>query len=68
MKKNRSPGPDGLLLNFQKKKILRLQLGASVVKSLNKGFREGELSSKQKEGVKICIQKGDKAKDQIKNI
>ncbi len=38
-----------------------------VVKSLNNSFRKGELSSTQKEGVLICIPKGEKAKDLIKN-
>ncbi|WP_419632848.1 hypothetical protein, partial [Thiolapillus sp.] len=42
-------------------------MGAFVVKSLNNSFRKGELSSTQKEGVIICIPKGDKAKDLIKN-
>ena len=42
-------------------------MGAFVVKSLNNSFRKGELSSTQKEGVLICIPKGDKAKDLIKN-
>ena len=48
-------------------KFFGLQLGAFVVKSLNDGFRKGELSSTQKEGVIICIPKGDKPKDLIKN-
>ena len=44
-----------------------LQLGSYVVKSLNDGFRKGELSTTQKEGVIICIPKGYKSKDLIKN-
>ena len=42
-------------------------MGAFVVKSLNNGFRKGELSSTQKEGIIICIPKGDKSKDLTKN-
>ena len=44
------------------------QLGAFVVKSLNNGFRKGELSSTQKEGIIICIPKGNKSKDLIKKL
>ena len=44
-----------------------MQLGSFVVRSLNGGFRKGELSTTQKEGVIICIPKGDKSKDLIKN-
>ena len=48
-------------------KFFWLQLGSFVVRSLNGGFRKGELSTTQKEGVIICIPKGDKSKDLIKN-
>ncbi|WP_419617700.1 hypothetical protein, partial [Thiolapillus sp.] len=65
MKNNKSPGSDGFTVEFFK--FFWLQLGAFVVKSLNNSFRKGELSSTQKEGVIICIPKGDKAKDLIKN-
>ena len=41
--------------------------GAFVAKSQNNGFMKSELSSTQKEGVIICIPKGDKAKDLIEN-
>ena len=44
-----------------------MQLGSFVVRSLNDCFRKGELSTTQKEGVIICIPKGDKSKDLIKN-
>ena len=47
--------------------LLLLQLDAFVVRSLNDGFRKGKLSSTQKEGVIICIPKGDKPKDLITN-
>ena len=57
MKHNKSPGSDGFTAEF-----FWLQLGAFVVKSLNNGFRNSELSSTQKDGVIICKPKGDKAK------
>ena len=41
--------------------------GLLCFRSLNDGFRKGELSTTQKEGVIICIPKGDKSKDLIKN-
>ena len=54
LKNNKSPGSDG----FSVEVFLGRQLGAFVVKSLNKRFRRGELSSMQKEGIIICIPKG----------
>ena len=65
MKNYKSPGSDGFTAEFFK--FFWLQLGSFVVRSLNDGFRKGELSTTQKEGVIICIPKGDKSKDLIKN-
>ena len=65
MKNYKSPGPDGFTAEFFK--FFWLQLGSFVVRLLNDGFRKGELSTTQKEGVIICIPKGDKSKDLIKN-
>ena len=65
MKNYESPGSDGFTADFVK--FFWLQLGSFVVRSLNDGFRKGELSTTQKEGVIICIPKGDKSKDLIKN-
>ena len=65
MKNHQSPGSDGFTAKFFQ--FFWLQLGAFVVKSLNDGFRKGKLSSTQKEGVIICIPKGDKPKDLITN-
>ena len=58
MKNNKSPGSDGFTVEFFK--FFWRHLGAFVVKSLNNGFRKGELSSTQKEGIIICIPKGNK--------
>ena len=55
-----------LQLNFLK--FFWLQLGAFIVNSLNDGFRKGELSSTQKEGVIIRIPKGNKDKQLLKKI
>jgi len=38
-----------------------------VVRSLNWGFRKGELSCTQREGIITCIPKGEKRRDLIKN-
>ena len=38
-----------------------------VVRALNWGFRKGELSCTQREGIITCIPKGDKRRDFIKN-
>ena len=65
MKNYKSPGSDGFTAEFFK--FFWLQLGSFVVRSLNDGFRKGELSTTQKEGVIICIPKGYKSKDLIKN-
>lgn len=65
MKNNKSPGTDGFTTEFFK--FFWLQLGTFVVRALNEGFKKGELSSTQKEGLIICIPKGDKAKEFIKN-
>ena len=42
------------------------QLGPFVVRSLNKAFEDGELSTTQKEGIITRIPKGDKPTDNIK--
>ena len=56
MKNNKSTGADGFTVEFFK--FFWQQLGAIVVKSLNNGFRKGELSSMQKEGIIICTKRG----------
>ena len=63
-KNNKSPDSDGFTVEFFN--FFWRQLGAFVVKSSNNGFRKGELSSTQKEGIIICIPKGNKSKDLIK--
>ena len=65
MKNNKSPGSDGYPAEFFK--VFWKDLGAFVVRSLNEGFEEGELSTTQKEGVIICIPKGEKPREYVKN-
>ena len=65
MKNNKSPGSDGFTVEFFK--FFWRQLGAFVVKSLNNGFRKGELSSTQKEGIIICHTKREQIKRPDKN-
>ena len=65
MSHNKSPGSDGFTAEFLK--VFWNKLGSFVVRSLNEGFHKGELSTTQKEGVIICIPKGDKSRDLIKN-
>ena len=43
------------------------KIGHLVVRALNTSFVRGKLSSTQREGVIICIPKGDKAREYVKN-
>ena len=65
MNNKKSPGSDGFSAEFFK--VFWRTLGPFVVRALNEGFRKGELSTTQKEGIIICIPKGDKPKEFIKN-
>ena len=65
MKNNKSPGSDGFTIEFFK--FFWGDLGDFLVKAINNSFELGELSVTQKEGVIICIPKGDKDKQYLKN-
>ena len=65
MKNKKSPGTDGFSAEFFK--FFWKQLGDFVVRSLNEGFERGEMSNTQKEGIVVCIPKGDKPREYIKN-
>ena len=72
MKHSKSPGTDGFKAEFfrlkiKKKKKKKCKIGMLVVRALNWGFRKGELSRTQREGIITCIPKGDKRRDLIKN-
>ena len=65
MKNNRSPGSDGFTTEFLKK--FWIDIGKYLLRALNYGFEYRELSSTQKEGVIICLPKGQKDKHYLKN-
>ena len=66
MKNCKSPGTDGFSAEFFK--VFWSKIGMLVVRALNCGFRNRELSCTQKEGIITCIPKGDKCRDVIKKI
>ena len=65
MKNNKSPGSSGFSVEFFK--FFWNDLKNFWVNSINYGFKIGELSVTQKEGLIVCIPKGDKCKKLIKN-
>ena len=42
-------------------------IGIYLLRSINEGFKKGELSVTQKQGIITCIPKGDKQKQFLKN-
>ena len=65
MQNNRSPGSDGFSAEFFK--IFWKNLGHFIVRSINYGFKKGELSITQREGIITCIPKGNKPRHFISN-
>lgn len=65
MSNNKSPGSDGFTTEFFK--FFWKQLGHFIVRSLNFGYKKGELSVTQKQGIITCITKEGKSKFYIKN-
>ena len=65
IKRPKSPGTDGFNADFFQ--VFWSKIGMLVIRALNWGFRKGELSSTQREGIITCIPKGDKRRDLIKN-
>ena len=65
MQNEKSPGTDGMTVSFFK--FFWKKIGAFVVRSLNEGFERGEMSITQKEGIIICLPKGDKPREYLKN-
>ena len=65
MKNNKSPGSSGFTVEFFN--FFWRDLKFFWIDSINYGFKKGELSITQKEGVIVCIPKGDKCKKMIKN-
>lgn len=65
MKNNKSPGSDGFTVEFIK--FFWKDLKFLICNSLNDSFKNGELSITQREGVIICIPKGNKPREFLKN-
>ena len=65
MKNNKSPGSDGFTSEFFK--VFWTNIGPFVVRALNDGLERGEMSVTQREGIIVCIPKGDKPREFIKN-
>ena len=65
MSNNKSPGSDGFTAEFFK--VFWKQTGNFVIRSLNLGYKSGELSITQKQGIITCIPKDGKSKFYMKN-
>ena len=65
MKNGKSPGSDGFTVDFFK--FFWNKIGHFVVKSLNDGFHNKKMSITQREGIIICIPKGEKPREFLKN-
>ena len=65
MKHDKSPGITGFTAEFFK--TFWRQLGQFVLRSLNLGYTNGELSISQRQGVITCIPKENKPKQFLKN-
>lgn len=65
MVNNKSPGSDGFSAEFFK--VFWQKLGHFVLRSINCGFRKGELSITQKEGIITCIPKEKKPREMLRN-
>ena len=65
MKNNKSPGSSGFTVEFFK--FFWNNIKYFWLNSINYGFSTGELSITQREGIIVCIPKGDKCKRLIKN-
>ena len=65
MKNNKSPGSDGYTVEFFK--FFSKDLLDFVLRSINYGFNDHELSSTQRQGIITCLPKGEKSKLYLKN-
>ena len=65
MNNQKSPGSDGFTTEFYK--FFWKDIGHLLVRSINYGFRSGEMSITQKEGIITCIPKEDKPKRFLRN-
>ena len=65
MNNGKSPGTDGFTVEFFK--FFWIDIGHFVVRSINEGFKNKKMSTTQREGVIVCIPKGDKPREYLKN-
>lgn len=65
MKNNKSPGTSGFSADFFK--TFWKQIGNFVVRAINSGFLQGELSFTQQQGLIVCIPKENKCRKYLKN-
>ena len=65
MKNNKSPGTSGFSADFFK--VFWKDLGHFVVRAINYGYRQKELSITQKQGLIICTPKENKNRHFLKN-
>ena len=65
MKNNRSPGNSGFTVEFYK--FFFCKLGHFLVRSINYGFREGQMSITQRQGVITCLPKEGKNTQYLNN-
>jgi hypothetical protein len=65
MANNKIPGSDGFTAEFFK--IFWKKIGYFVVRSLNYGFDQGELSSTQKQGIITSVPREGKSKFSLSN-
>ena len=65
MQNDKSPGTDGMTVNFFK--FFWKDIGGFVVRSINEGFKRGEMSITQKEGIIVCLPKEEKPREYLKN-
>ena len=65
MKNGKSPGSDGYTIEFFK--FFWIDIGKFVYRSIKYGYKHGEMSVTQRQGIITCISKGDKPKIYMKN-
>ena len=65
MKSNKSPGIDGITVEFVK--VFWRQLKYFIVKAINNGFSKGRLSVSLRQCIIICLPKAKKDRSLIKN-
>ena len=65
MSNNKSPGLDGFPVEFFK--FFWFDMGIFILNSINYGYKTGELSITQKQGIITCIPKSNKDRNLLKN-